>query len=366
MVLALILAVFTTGRALWSYFVHDPALIMIPDFGLYAQGGFGLYPSPVGRALGAFGPEVFAAVSALSAGAVVLLVAVLARQAAGSPGWAAAAGSSMPAALYLGYAGIDPIGLALLLGSVAARPGYRGARSSAGRSAGLRTAPVASIFGGRAVLAVLAGLTHLSLAPFALLLLPRATWPARLALGLFAAILTGSLLLTPYSGIIYGAFRPDALTAGALGLLAFAGLALPALILGRWNRLVGLALLVGLAECVAQAHLQARYLLPAAFLMAASMPAKPHKACRRHLALVLPGMRRFLPHRGNGRVRLWDQPGPLRTVITPSPALETSGPTVRLADVGNATKSKGPNRLAPGSALKRLDAIPARRACPPG
>ena len=90
------------------------------------------------------------------------------------------------------------------------------------------------------------------------------------------------------------------------------------------------------------------------------------KACRRHPALVLPGMRRFLPHRGIGRVRSWDQPSPLRTVITPSPALETSGPTARLADVGNATKSKGPNRLAPDSTLKRLDAIPARRACPPG
>lgn len=235
--LAYLLALLTAGRCWWTW--QRFGYTMEPDFSLYTQGGLGLFPSPLGRALGALGAQPFAAASTVAAGAVVVLCALLARRLGGSASLAALLAALIPATLYLGYTGIDPIGLAVLL---------------------------AAILWHSSLLGVTAALLHLSLAPFALLLLPRSTWPARFALVAFSGLLVACLLLTPYSDIVYGLFNPDALTAAALGGLAFLAIAAPALLLVQANRLVWLAATFGVAECVAQHHLQARYLLPAAFL----------------------------------------------------------------------------------------------------
>lgn len=226
--------------ALQAYFLDG--LVMHPDFELYTQGGLGFYPSPLGRALGALGPSLFAVLSSVAAGAVVVLSAARAD----SSSRATAIACSSPAVLYLLYAGIDPIGLALLL---------------------------AALVTGRPLLLVLAALAHLSLAPFALLLLPRSTASQKAGLGVVVAVSVGSLLLTPYAGIVYGAFRLDALTAALMGLAAFAVIAAPSVVCNRLDRLTYLSAGIGAAECLVQHHLQARYLLPAAFIAVAS-PAR--------------------------------------------------------------------------------------------
>lgn len=240
MKVVLLLVAFVVGRSAYGYF--DLGLVMRPDFQLYTQGGIGLFPSPVGRLLGVLGPVPFALVSIAASGVCVWAVALAARRRGLSPRLAAVVFVCSPGSLYLAYAGIDSIGLALLLLSIA------GAWSA-------WTLP-------------LSALTHLSLAPFSLLALPR-TLAARAAVGVVAACTFGSLLLTPYAGILTGLLHSGAPAAMGYGFLVSIVLSFPALLFvrgvpGMWWVATG----VGVAECGLQHHLQARYLLPAAAVAA--------------------------------------------------------------------------------------------------
>ncbi len=237
---AVVLALLVVVRSAYGYLELE--LVMQPDFSLYTQGGFGLYPSPAGRLLGAAGALPFALVSVAAAGVCVLAVALAARRRGFSPAGAALLFSLSPASLYLAYAGIDSIGLALLLLAVA----------GVGASWSLP----------------LAALTHLSLVPFALLKLPRSL-AARALFVIVAGCALLALALTPYAGVLTGLFHPDALEAMALGLGVVLLLSLPALLFVRrvpalWFVAAG----VGVLECGLQHHLQARYGLPAAAVAA--------------------------------------------------------------------------------------------------
>lgn len=245
MKLGLVAVVFVAARSAWGYFGLE--LVMLPDFALYSSGGLGLFPSPLGRLLGSLGPAPFAVVSVVGAGVCTLAVGLAARARGASMAWACWLFALSPASLYLAYAGVDAPALALLLLAF-------GSRHTLGRAAGV----------------TLAALTHLSLVPFALLLGRRgyAGWLAGSVLGLVAL---GSVLLTPYSGVVFGILEPGALTAMGLGALVGLGLSLPALLfVGRPPLAWWFALAVGVLECGAQHHLQARYLLPAAAIAAAS------------------------------------------------------------------------------------------------
>lgn len=265
MKLTIALAFFVVLRSTWGY--YDLGLTMQPDFQLYTVGGIGLFPSPIGRLLGALGPDIFAIISILASAVCVIAVALIARRCKLAPGLAATLYVISPASLYLSYAGIDAIGLALLLLSIAG---------------------VASKW-----LLPLSALTHLSLVPYVLVTLPR-------TLAAYATTITvtftalAALLMTPYSGVIFGILHPDALQAMALGFLLGIGLSLPALFFVR--RVPGIyyaALAIGVFECGVQHHLQARYLLPAAAIAATQVQAPawlrvPRKAATLTAAIVAP------------------------------------------------------------------------------
>ncbi len=225
----------------WSEF----DLRMVPDFELYTAGGVGLYPSPLGRLAGSLGPDVFAGLSIGASVALVLVIGFAVRRRRG--GLAAVAGLAAlavaPASLYFNYAGIDA--LALLPFALAA-------------------AGVLPI-----VFAVVAGLTHLSLAPYLVLLMPRpsqASWWSWFVLVPFGFIVAAALLMTPYAGILTQLVAVAFVSNFVLGLAAWAILSAPLFLFGRPSGRTWLAALIGAAECGAQNHLQARYLLPAVVL----------------------------------------------------------------------------------------------------
>lgn len=244
-------------------------LVMLPDFHLYTAGGVGLYPSPGGRLLGAAGETVFAIVSIASVAAIVALAAIAAADNGCPAWWGAAAMAGSPAILWFAYAGIDPIGVALLAGGITLARRARVLEGSSPRAGVARIAALGAVAG--------AALVHLSLVPFALLLLPRSTWQARLALGTVAMVTIAALLTTPYSGVLLGALSIDALQAIALAAVAAIVLSLPGALMSDafhdplWRR----AALIGVAECAAQHHLQVRYLLPAAAIAAMSVTRYP-------------------------------------------------------------------------------------------
>lgn len=245
--LAVVLALAMVVRSAVAW--HNVGLNMQPDFDLYTQGGLGLYPSPLGRLAGALGPHPFAWLSILCSGLCVLAVGLLARRYGGSPAWSSALFFLSPASLYLSYAGIDAIALALLLLALSG-------------IAGPLLGPVAA-------------LTHLSLLPFAILFLPW-TWPGRFVAIVLGGAVSLSLLLTPYSGVLLGWMHRDALTA------LWQALAASLILLGvgalwvRFSPTVLLFFSVGVVECVLQHHLQARYLLP--FAAVALARARPFRA----------------------------------------------------------------------------------------
>jgi len=238
---ALLLAGLVSAFAAYGWHL---GAVMVPDFSLYTQGGLGLFPSPVGRLLGALGPDAFAVLSIGGAGLVVLSAAALARARGGDPGVAAAC--VLPGALWLGYAGIDPIALALLgFGLFLAKPALVGLAAGA----------------------------HLSLVPFAVLELGRrSTWPARYALAFVGLCAAFALALTPYQAILWLWLDWQALPIAGAALLAGLALSLPGLLLTRPTGLWLFALAVGVVESAAQVHVQARYLLPAVMLAGVGVP----------------------------------------------------------------------------------------------
>lgn len=247
MKLAYLFAAGIIARCWYGYF--GEALIMQPDFSLYTQGGLGLFPSPIGRLLGFAGSTTFALVSVLASGVCIIAIALAARRAGGSAALASGLFFVSPASLYLAYAGIDSIGLALLLLAFAGVGAYW--------------------------LLPVAALTHLSLAPFALLRLPRSL-AAQAAFTVVIAASVAALLLTPYAGILTGLLHEGAPRAMASGLLVGVVLSSPAIWFVRSGSSYWLiAMGIGVLECGLQHHLQARYFLPAAAIAAVhvSVPA---------------------------------------------------------------------------------------------
>lgn len=241
MIVPLLCAALVAGSAWWAW--ATVRLRYSPDFELYSQGGLGIYPSPLGRVAGSLGEDVLVGLSILSAALVVLLV----WRAAGTS-WAAVALTLSPVTLYLGHAGIDPVGLALY------------------------TAALAGIRPGLTLTA--AALTHWALAPFVLFEVARSkclSWAQRALLSFFlggAALIV--LIVTPYGGIVAGLLDGGFPLAFLQGLAAGVALAAPALLVFRQRPAHVVALLIGAFECGLQQHLQARYLLPAAVLLVAT------------------------------------------------------------------------------------------------
>ena len=242
--LVLAAAVLVAAHSLWTWLAHGIAIQ--PDFDYYTQGGLGLFPSPIGRALGSLGPHWFASMSIVASGVCVYAVARRAER----PTLAAWLFAVSPATLQqLSYAGIDPIGFALLLLAFA----------------GIR--PMS--------MAVLAAMTHLTLIPFALLQFARSGTRARWAgIGAVVAIAALGFLFTPYRGIVESNVGSTMLAAFVVGLAVGVLVSLPALLVVRPSRLWLLAVVIGATECALVLHVQPRYLLPAAAL-AAIGPVRP-------------------------------------------------------------------------------------------
>jgi hypothetical protein len=243
--LVLVVAVLVAARAELAW-----ALLRLraePDFGLYTQGGLGLFPSPLGRALGAAGAPAFALLGAAAAGLAVLFVAQLAAAHGTDPLRAALLFALLPLGWLTAAAGADSLGLAIFLGGlVLVRRG----------------------FGRRGVLAISAGvLTHAQLAPFVLVSGVRWSRAALLTVVPIAIVCVVSLLLTPYSGVVVQLGQPAAV--GAF-LVAFVIGGLLVLAASPTTSSTWLAVGIAAAECGAQHHFQARYFLPAFALACAS------------------------------------------------------------------------------------------------
>lgn len=292
--LVLVAAGLVTATATYGWFGQQ--LRMLPDFDLYTQGGLGLYPSPLGRAIGALGPDVFAFVSIASTAACVFAVAAMSR----TPALAAWLVVASPAALYLAYAGIDSIGLALLLlGLSAELRSSSGARRSSGPRSGVGARWVAA-----------AALAHLSLVPFALVeLLRRSTPAARLAALGVAIPAALALAMTPYAPVLWLWMQWDSLPAAALGAAAGLALSFPALLVVRPPRYWLFAMFVGVVECALQVHLQARYFLPAALIACMGAPRPWTAAVGRHVRAAVETRR--MPR--NAREPLSTAPSALHT-----------------------------------------------------
>jgi len=176
---------------------------LVPDTSLYAQGGFGLFPSPLGRAFGYFGATVLAVWSAIGAGVSLCLVVVLALR-SGSSGTAAFVWAFLlPMGWWMLFTGVDALGAALMLG-------------------GFLAVRLRGLWFGLAVL------THSALIPL-LLTVARKFWlliiPGVIAMALW----------TPYST----ALDPLSLAGGLTnGIIIVAFVCLPFLILDRMARWV--------------------------------------------------------------------------------------------------------------------------------
>lgn len=290
-------ALASSARA--AFFWLEDHASLEPDTGLYTQGGIGLYPSPLGRALGALGPSVFAWANVVACGLVVVLVAVLASRAGGSPALAAVVALVTPLAYWTIFSGVDCIAACLVVAAgVCALPSLpRGGRVpghvslppsgchlsvSAGLSRWARLMrmlehlfprPRAARFPGAASLALVsAAAFHLALAPALALEAARRSPRAAAAVALPLLLV---LVVTPYGGVVGALASPlHALICGAL-TVAFA--LLPYSV--AWRRLWALRghlwpLVVGTGVA---AFLQSdgrvtnlRYALPLALVLAAA------------------------------------------------------------------------------------------------
>lgn len=172
-----VLAALALVRALIAGQLLDARLI--PDTELYAAGGLGLYPSPLGRVLGLAGTPGLIVASSSAAAIVVVLTALVARSYGRDMFLPALLAFIVPASVWLIFPGVDAAGVCLLLGAVLAR----------------RRAPLC------ALLLVLAPAVHLATAPVALglawVLLP---WAVAYTYSLTLAILGATLVVaTPYA-----------------------------------------------------------------------------------------------------------------------------------------------------------------------
>lgn len=197
----LLLAVAAGARALASYVWLGA--VLEPDTELYAAGGLGLFPSPLGRLIGCGGVELLAAANA---GANVLLVlgaAELARARGGRPILAALIALLAPLAAWSIFASVDTIGAACVVWAlIALECGHRK------RSAGLG--------------ALAAGFHLAAILVLAALVVWRARARARLLLPPVAAVGLVLALLTPYRAIVLELrpFTAASSAAATLGVFA--------------------------------------------------------------------------------------------------------------------------------------------------
>lgn len=234
-------AVMVGGRGLHAWWAHEHQLI--PDFALYTQGGVGLFPSPLGRAIGALGPNVLGTASAVAGGLSVALVGYLARSAL-----AAWLFGLLPLTLWLSFASVDGIGLALIL---------------------------AAFGSSSAVLAGVAAAVHLQLTPFAMAyLVVRGGWKSTAAAMGLLAIVVPAMLMTAFSGLVYQALDlPGMVRHGLIGCWpAVLTVGLVVLVSARRGVVLGSTFLAA-AECAVQHHANPRYfLLPVALACSTLKP----------------------------------------------------------------------------------------------
>jgi len=244
--------------------------VLEPDTGIYAQGGLGLFPSPVGRALGAFGVVGLAVATVAASAALPWLAARIALQVGGSPTLAAVVALLTPLALWSIFVGVDALGAAFVLAGVLAH---------------LRGRPTHAI-----AWAALAAATHLATLPLVVLLVlvvvPR--WRERLVVvAIFAAFAALVLAVTPYGGNLAVLDHPaDIAKVGVLTvLLALLPYSVATKRLLRRTQLR--PLLVALAAGTAAAagfvgglerQTNARYALPLVVLLAAVVAVPPPRA----------------------------------------------------------------------------------------
>lgn len=245
------LAVVAFVRGLVMFFVLDARLV--PDTAIYAQGGFGLFPSPVGRALGAFGAGPLAVANAAGAAVMVLAAAALAHRCGGRPWLAALLVTVAPLGLWGMFASVDALGAALVAAGLWA---YLEERRRAAYG-----------------LMALACATHLAVVPLV------AAWAlvglrarARLVvLGSTVLLSAAVLVLTPYGGIVSAVATPA--TVLAVGLATAGIVALTFLPAAPWVlrrnplRRQTVALLVGVVVAAgvvgaAERRSNSRYALP--------------------------------------------------------------------------------------------------------
>lgn len=247
------------ARALVGWLVLDATLI--PDTELYAAGGLGLFPSPIGRALGAFGVVGLGVATVVGSAALPYLAARLATRAGGGALFAAAVAFATPLALWSMFVGVDAIGAALFLAACVAGLEHR--------------------YGWLVAFAALAVLTHLAVLPLVVLLVlvVASSWAHRLVgLAVLAAFAGLVLAFTDYGPVVYSLDDPAAIAkvGGLTLLIAFLPyvVALRRLLSASDLRPLLVACALGTAFAAglvgaAERQSNARYALPLVVLLAA-------------------------------------------------------------------------------------------------
>lgn len=221
--------------AAWRYF----GAVLEPDTALYAQGGVGLFPSPLGRLVGMGGVAAVAALNVAANVVLVYAIAGVARRMGGRPWVAVLVFAATPLSWWTIFAGVDTAAAALIVGAFAWGYGLRH----------LWWFAAASLFHLAALLVVAAYVAVLHRAAALWLLL----------VGVALA------LATPYRSVVLDV-NPRTVAASAILTALLAGLTAP-FWLGRSAVLVlpalaGGALAAGLVSSGA-IETNARYMLPA-------------------------------------------------------------------------------------------------------
>jgi hypothetical protein len=233
------------GRAIsgWVFF-HAR---VTPDFETYTHGGLWWYPSPIGRLLGwSLGEDGFATLNAVSCGAMILLVARIARKNNSSETIASFAMLLLPVSWVIAYAGIDAFAVCLFLGAILA----------SGRN--------------RFILATLSVASHFQLLPF-VLFIPEWTITAVFFAFVGGIAITIGGALSPYSPLFARIIHPESAITALLESLAI--FSVQVALFWPWiqqrAKIAGLVM-VASAECGLEHHVQTRYGL-LIFVLASSM-----------------------------------------------------------------------------------------------
>lgn len=211
-----------------AFFGHGNKLV--PDFSLYTQGGVGLWPTPTGRFLGMFGQTFFGGLSVVSAGAITFMIGLIARS------WVPALLFAVyPLALWVDFASIDNVALAVFLLGVLVHPAFYAVGAS----------------------------LHLQLVPYAFAAIVMRGKKAACSIAAFLALITViALLLTPYSALVYRLASPVPLvTHGFVENWSTWIMLTPLILLSTRRTLVLTSALLAAFECGLQHHASPRYFM---------------------------------------------------------------------------------------------------------